>query len=74
MKKLSFIVLLCLACSLNGFAQNSKDNLKLRADNIEEILNAMTIGRKSPCWSAALEVLCLVPQATPVKSSVSASR
>ena len=45
MRKLSFIVLLCIAC-LNGFAQNSKDNLKLRAEYIEEILNAMTTEEK----------------------------
>jgi len=43
MKKLSFIVLLCLACCFNSFSQNT---LVLREDNIEEILNAMTVEEK----------------------------
>ena len=46
MKKLYIIILLCIAYRFNGIAQNSKDNLKLRADNIEEIVNAMTIEEK----------------------------
>ena len=40
MKRTCFIVLLCLVCCFNGFAQNN--TLTLREDNIEEILNAMT--------------------------------
>ncbi len=43
MKKSNFIVLLCLACCFNSFAQNTP---LLREDNIEEVLNAMTIEEK----------------------------
>ena len=46
MKKSSFIVLLCLACSWSVFAQTQQGTLTLREDNIEEILNAMTIEEK----------------------------
>ena len=46
MKKSSFIVLLCLACGLLSFAQTNSKTLTLREDNIEEILNAMTIEEK----------------------------
>ena len=46
MKKPYIIILLCIAYCFNGIAQNSKDNLKLRADNIEEIINTMTIEEK----------------------------
>ena len=44
MKKNCFIALLCLACCFNSFAQHN--GLVLREDNIEEILNAMTIEEK----------------------------
>ena len=46
MKKPYIIILLCIAYCFNGIAQNSKDNLKLRADNIEEIINTMTTEEK----------------------------
>ena len=46
MKKPYFIILVCIAYCFNGIAQNSKDNLKLREDNIEEILNALTVEEK----------------------------
>ena len=46
MKKLSFIVLLCIACGWSVFAQTQQGTLNLREDNIEEILNAMTIEEK----------------------------
>ena len=46
MKKPYFIILICIAYCFNGIAQNSKDNLKLREDNIEEILNALTVEEK----------------------------
>ena len=36
--------MICLACTIDSIAQNS--NLTLREDNIEEILNAMTIEEK----------------------------
>lgn len=39
MKRTYFIVMLCIACCFNSMAQN---NLTLREDNIEAILNAMT--------------------------------
>lgn len=75
MNKKNIILILCLVCGMAvATTVSAQGKLVLREDNIEEILNAMTIGRKSPCWSAALEVLCLVRQAIPAKSSVSASR
>ena len=43
MKRTYFIVMLCIACCFNSMAQN---NLTLREDNIEAILNAMTIEEK----------------------------
>ena len=46
MKKSSFIILFCLACSCSVFAQTQQGTLTLREDNIEEILNAMTIEEK----------------------------
>ena len=47
MKKLNFVVMLCIAYCLNGIAQNSNDDLKLSADNIDGIIDAMTIEEKS---------------------------
>jgi beta-glucosidase len=44
MKRTCFIVLLCIACCFNSFGQHN--GLVLREDNIEEILNAMTIEEK----------------------------
>ena len=44
MKKLSFIVGLCLICFFNSMAQNG--SLTLREDNIDEIINAMTVEEK----------------------------
>ena len=38
--------MLCLACGLLSFAQTNSKTLTLREDNIEEILNAMTIEEK----------------------------
>ena len=43
MKKTSLIALLCLACCISGFSQNT---LVLREDNIDEILQAMTVEEK----------------------------
>ena len=44
MKRTYFIVMLCFACCINSFAQSN--TLTLREDNIEAILNAMTIEEK----------------------------
>lgn len=44
MKRTCFIALLCLACCFNSLAQHN--GLVLREDNIEEVLNAMTIEEK----------------------------
>ena len=44
MKRTCFIALLCIACCFNSFAQHN--GLVLREDNIEEVLNAMTIEEK----------------------------
>ena len=44
MKNISIFVLLCLAISINTFAQ--KSTLILREDNIEDILKAMTVEEK----------------------------
>lgn len=39
MKRTFFIALLCLACCVNSFSQNT---LTLREDNIDEVVSAMT--------------------------------
>ncbi|MBO7616119.1 MAG: glycoside hydrolase family 3 protein [Bacteroidales bacterium] len=44
MNRTYFIVMLCFACCINSFAQSN--TLTLREDNIEEILNAMTVEEK----------------------------
>ena len=46
MKRLYFTVLLCLACGGAAFAQTNAGTLVLRADNIEEILQALTLEEK----------------------------
>ena len=46
MKRLYLTVLLCLACGAASFAQTNSGSLMLRADNIEEILQAMTLEEK----------------------------
>ncbi|MBP5572730.1 MAG: glycoside hydrolase family 3 C-terminal domain-containing protein [Bacteroidales bacterium] len=46
MKRLYLTVLLCLACGGASFAQTNAGTLVLRADNIEEILQALTLEEK----------------------------
>ena len=46
MKKTCFTILLCFAWGLSSYAQTIQQTLTLREDNVEEILNAMTIEEK----------------------------
>ena len=46
MKKTCFTILLCFAWGLSSNAQTIQQTLTLREDNVEEILNAMTIEEK----------------------------
>ncbi len=46
MKKTCFTILLCFAWGLSSYAQTNQRTLTLREDNVEEILNAMTIEEK----------------------------
>ena len=68
MKRLSLLFLLCMA-GIATFAQT--DNPKLRVDNIDEVLNAMTVEEKvsllvggagtTPGWNTAS--MCCSPRA-----------
>ena len=46
MKKTCFTILLCFAWGLSSYAQTIQQTLTLHEDNVEEILNAMTIEEK----------------------------